>query len=112
MCDKNNFPRRTVHIVEPHTGEVWQLAFSHDGTRLASCGSDSSAIIIDVASMEQIHALSEHDGGIGSLAWSPDDSLLLTCSLDRTTRLWDTQVSLEIIAVKVLQLTLSTDWRM
>jgi len=93
MCDRNDFPRRTVHILEPHTGEVWQLAFSHDGTRLASCGSDNSAIITDVASMKTVKVLNEHDSGIGTLAWSPDDSLLLTCSTDRTARLWDAKVS-------------------
>lgn len=93
MCDKNDFPRRTVHIIETHIGEVWQLGFSNDGTKLASCGSGNSAVIFNVSSMDSLHTLEGHDAGIGSLAWSPDDSYLLTCSTDRTARLWDIKAS-------------------
>ena len=92
-CNRNNFPLRTVLELDKHTGEVWQVQFSHDGLRLASCGSDRSAVIYDVGSFEVLHVLSEHEDGVCSLAWSPDDSMIVTCSQDKRARLWNTNVS-------------------
>jgi WD40 repeat protein len=97
ICDRNNFPLRTVVELEKHTGEVWQIRFSHDGSRLATCGSDGSAIIYEVRSFEAIHILTDHEGGVCSLAWSPDDSMLVTCSQDKRARLWNTNVSLDTL---------------
>jgi len=98
ICDRNNFPLRTVVELEKHTGEVWQIRFSHDGSRLATCGSDGSAIIYEVGSFEVIHILTDHEGGVCSLAWSPDDSMLVTCSQDKRARLWNTDTG-EVIRI-------------
>lgn len=92
-CDRNNFPLRTIFEFDRHVGEVWQVAFSHDGTRLATCGSDGSALIYDVNAFELLHSLSDHKGGVCSLAWSPDDSMIVTCSQDKCARLWNVNVS-------------------
>jgi WD40 repeat protein len=92
-CDRNNFPVRTALELDKHTGEVWQLQFSHDGLRLATCGSDGTAIIYEVGSFEVLHTLADHEGGVCSLAWSPDDSMLVTCSQDKRARLWNANVS-------------------
>lgn len=76
-----------------HTGQVWQVKFSNDGSRLASSGQDGSVIIYDVNTFEVLQVLSDHDQGVGNVAWSPDDSMIVTCSQDRKARLWDTDVS-------------------
>lgn len=47
-CDKNQFPLSTVKILTDHSDEVWFVAYSHDGTRLASASKDRSVIIWDV----------------------------------------------------------------
>ncbi|KAI9744371.1 MAG: hypothetical protein M1818_001900 [Claussenomyces sp. TS43310] len=90
QCDRNNFPLRVVHELDTHSGEVWNIIFSHDGAWLATCGSDGKAIIYEVASWKVVHILADHEAGICSLAWSPDDSLVVTSSMDRKARLWDT----------------------
>lgn len=92
-CDRNNFPLRTIIELDKHTGEVWQVQFSHDGLRLATCGLDGTAIIYDVATFDVIHVFSDHEGGVCSLAWSPDDTMMVTCAQDRRARLWNTEVS-------------------
>jgi len=46
-CDSNAFPSATVKILTGHTDEVWDIKFSHDGTRLASSSKDNCVIIWD-----------------------------------------------------------------
>lgn len=92
-CDRNNFPVRTILELEDHSGEVWQVKFSHDGTRLASSGGDGTVIIYEVPSFKILHTLTDHEDGVGSMAWSPDDSMIVTCSQDKRARLWNAHVS-------------------
>lgn len=44
-CSKYDFPQTTTTILEVHTDEVWNIAWSHDGNYLASASKDKSAII-------------------------------------------------------------------
>lgn len=92
-CDRSNFPITAIMELDRHTGEVWDVQFSHDGTRLASCGGDGSAIIYDTQTFEVLFTLPGSEGGVCSLSWSPDDSMIVTCAQDRRARLWDAHVS-------------------
>ena len=47
MCERDDFPVTTTHILEEHTDEVWFLAYSPDGSMLASASKDARAIIWD-----------------------------------------------------------------
>ncbi len=87
-------PPRTVFELDDHAGEVWQVVFSHDGTKLASCGSDKQVIIWEVPSFKILHSLSDHGDGVGNVAWSWDDSMLVSCCRDHYARLWDVKVRL------------------
>ncbi|KAJ8126044.1 hypothetical protein O1611_g7596 [Lasiodiplodia mahajangana] len=89
ICNRLDFPTEPVLELDEHAGEVWQVVFSHDGTKLASCGSDKQVIIWEVPSFKPLHILKEHDGGVGNVAWSWDDSMLVTCCRDHYARLWD-----------------------
>ncbi|KAH9901933.1 WD40-repeat-containing domain protein [Xylariomycetidae sp. FL2044] len=89
MCERRHFPTENVLELDDHAGEVWQVAFSHDGTKLASCGSDKQVIIWEVPSFRILHCLKDHDNGVGNVGWSWDDSMLVTCCQDRHARLWD-----------------------
>jgi WD40 repeat protein len=42
---ESDFPRVTTIILQVHTDEVWNIAWSHDGLYLASASGDKSAII-------------------------------------------------------------------
>ncbi|KAI8633077.1 WD40 repeat-like protein [Xylariaceae sp. FL1651] len=89
ICDRRNFPTETVIELDDHAGEVWQVVFSHDGSKLASCGGDKQVIIWEVPSFKILHSLKDHDAGVGNVAWSWDDSMLVTCCQDRHARLWN-----------------------
>nr|KAJ3409592.1 hypothetical protein HK105_003062 [Polyrhizophydium stewartii] len=89
VCSRHDFPILTTHILEEHTDEVWFLAFSPDGSMLASASKDARVIIWDVATLSARFILEDHSEAVSFLAWSPDSARLLTASNDHTLRLWN-----------------------
>ncbi len=94
VCDKSHFPSESMVDLDKHASEVWQVAFSHDGTRLASCGEDRAIIIWDVPSFDMIHTIEAHEAPeVCNVVWSPDDKMLVSCGRkDRYAKLWNTEV--------------------
>jgi len=96
MCDRANFPLRPVEELSGHTGEVWDVKFSFDGQKLATCGSDGFLIIFDVPTWGRLWRLplgdpepnTQKGKGICSLAWSPDNTKIVTCGQDKKARIW------------------------
>ena len=68
---------------------VLALAYSPDGSTLASAGDDAVVLLRDVASGRMIGRLEGHRDAISSLAFSPDGKTLATGSYDHTLKLWD-----------------------
>lgn len=99
MCNRENFPLRTVLELANHAGEAWEVKFSHDGQKLASCGSDGFTLIYDVHSwgiLQRLSAAGSEPGagkGVCSFAWSPDDTKIVTCGRDNFSKIWNTRVS-------------------
>ncbi|KAI2633841.1 WD40-repeat-containing domain protein [Xylaria nigripes] len=90
-CNKADFPTETVIELDDHAGEVWQVAFSHDGTKLASCGGDKQVIVWEVPSFKILHFFTEHTEGVGNFAWSWDDSMIVSCCRDKHARLYSVE---------------------
>ncbi|KAG5942284.1 hypothetical protein E4U53_007278 [Claviceps sorghi] len=96
MCDRLNFPTEVVLELNDMLGEVWEVQFSHDGSRLAACGSRDTVIIWETKSFIATTTLTiqvqkDHESGVASIAWSPDDSRIVTCSRDNFARIWDSR---------------------
>lgn len=76
----------------PSTGEVSAVAFSADGNRLYSGGSDATVRIWDVATHNALSAaegIQGHGDIVLQIAPSPDDKTMASASADGSVRLYD-----------------------
>ncbi len=72
-----------------HAGPVLALAWSQDGTMLASGGTDTLAQVWDPATGSTLHSL-PHDGAVNGIAWEPGNTgRLASASADSKVRVWD-----------------------
>ena len=67
---------------------MWAVAFTPDGSRLASAGWDKTVRLWDVASGQEMVTLRAHADAVNAVAFSPDGSRLASASDDRTVTVW------------------------
>uniref|UniRef100_A0A673ZHJ9 Apoptotic protease-activating factor 1 n=1 Tax=Salmo trutta TaxID=8032 RepID=A0A673ZHJ9_SALTR len=78
-------------VVQPHQGSIYAACFSHDGTKIASCGSSKTLRVFKSTSGEKLLEIQAHDDEVLCCAFSPDDRLLATCSSDRKVKVWNVE---------------------
>ena len=81
-------------------GTVGSVAWSPDGSRLATADKDGTARIWDAKSGAEIHTLRGHALEVASVSWSPDGSRIATAGWDKTARVWDTKSGVETLALR------------
>jgi eukaryotic-like serine/threonine-protein kinase len=71
-----------------HQTEVESVAWSPDGTRLASGSADTTVQVWDAATGSHVFTSGSDSAGVLTLAWSPDGKRLASGSEDMTVQVW------------------------
>ncbi len=112
---------RLRHIVPGHGATVSDVAWSPDGTRLATSSRDGTVKIWDAASRVELLSIDAHaafdpdmttgefatgESGVRALAWSPNGQQIATLgSTDKTASIWDSKTG-----EKITGFTGHSDW--
>lgn len=78
-----------ITTLEGRSSYVSSVAFSHDGSTLAAGSADSTVVLWDVRTREQIAVLEGHTARVWAVSFSPDGSILAAGSQDGTIMFWD-----------------------
>ena len=80
---------REVKTFRGHSHGVWAVAFSPDGSMLASGGAERLVRMWDIETGRLLRSLRGHTNDIRAIVFTPDGQALATGSEDRTIRLWN-----------------------
>ncbi len=103
-----------LQAFEGHGDYVNAVAFSPDGTMLASGSDDATARLWNVETGEELYTLSGHEDYVNAVAFSPDGAMLASGGYDGVVNLWNTAdgaliETLDMDGAAVLALVFSPD---
>ena len=75
---------------DSHTSRAYSVAFSRNGTVLASASWDGTIKLWDMKSGRELRTLAGHSWGVYRAVFSPDGKQLASASRDATVKIWDT----------------------
>src|SRR5438093_1347916 len=79
------------HTLRGHSRDIYSIAWSPDGSMLASGSHDKTIRLRDEQTGKPLRTLEGHSNNVICVVWSPDGSMLASGSYDKTIRLWDGQ---------------------
>src|SRR3989440_647318 len=79
----------TIYTYHGHSDRVHTVAWSPNGSYIASAGADQTVQVWDIATGNHICTCLGHTDTVSALAWSPDGKRIASASHDKTVQVWD-----------------------
>lgn len=76
-------------IKDAHSDTVFSIAFSADGSRLASCAADKFVRVFDAVTGKLVKTFEGHTNHALGVSWKRDGRMLASAGADHTVKLWD-----------------------
>jgi WD40 repeat protein len=100
-----------IHTIEGHAGGAWDFpnratypvtacAYSPDGARVVSAGSDRTLKIWDVETGRDILSLEGHTKEVNGCAYSPDGARVVSAGSDSTLKIWDAETGRDVLTLE------------
>ncbi len=84
------FPSNLLYIYHGHTNNVVGVAWSPDGSRIASASYDHTVQVWDAVNGDHVFIYAGHNKkNVTCVAWSPDGTRIASGSDDHTVQVWD-----------------------
>ena len=80
---------RPLQTLTGHADCIYAVAFSPDGTMLATASYDKLIKLWDVATAKEVRTLRDHIDAVYALAFTPDGARLVSGAADRSVKIWD-----------------------
>jgi len=89
-----------LFLMHGHSRNVNSVAFSPDGSHIASGSGDQTVRIWDAKTGVHLTTLKGHSDSVISVAFSPDGSHIVSGSYDKTVQIWDAKTGVHLATLK------------
>ena len=82
-----------------HKKRVNSVDWHPDGNRVVTAIEDSTTIVWDTRTGQEILTLKGHDGDVMSAIYSPDGKMIATAGWDQSTKIWDAKTGQQLLTL-------------
>jgi WD40 repeat protein len=90
----------TPLVLRMNAGAVYAVAFSPDGSRMATALADHKVRLWDVRTGQEVLVLRGHGDKVSSVAYSPDGTRLASAAYDATAGVWDAESGTRLLTLR------------